>query len=633
MLNLLRRGVKTWVAKILLLLLIASFAVWGIGDIFLGRTAETIARVGETEVPAERFMSEMVRQRTALSQQRGELVSFADLRDGGQAGRTIEGLLRDATYAEELSNLGIAVPRAAVGETIMSDPRFHDGQGNFNEVNYSAIINQAGFSNAEFEGLTQALLGQQIMVDAIGLGVPSTPETARLIATFQGETRNIATIALAAADAPDPGLPDDTTLQAHFEGASERFVEPERRSGSYIVTDFAALAAELAPTDEAVRAEYDANPETYTAQATRTVEQIGFDSAEEAQAATERLKSGEATWEEIAAERNVALEDLPLGTILPGELSEAADAAIFSLTEPGIAGPVDGLFGALLMNVTEVELGGLTPFDEIKERIRASMALFAAQERAVELVNQIDDVRAGGAEMAELAEKVGLPLARFEGLNRLGIAADGPQIPLAADPAFIAEIFSADQGEERDVIELTNGSYVLVMVENIVERHLPELDAIRERVIADWQHQQRMAAQEARAAELLTTGASEDFAALAASVSAEITEHEGFSRDAAPAVLSSALVAAVFDASEGDTVIGRNGADDAVLLAELRTVTPLAQADLDAQQNAITDVLANSIARDQLEYFARALESKYGSTVDESAIDFIFEHLSQTRGG
>ena len=51
MLDFLRRGVKSWVAKILLALLILSFAVWGIGDIFINQGGGTVARAPSSAAP------------------------------------------------------------------------------------------------------------------------------------------------------------------------------------------------------------------------------------------------------------------------------------------------------------------------------------------------------------------------------------------------------------------------------------------------------------------------------------------------------------------------------------------------------------------------------------------------------
>ncbi len=50
MLDALRKGAGTWVAKIFLVLLVLSFAAWGIADVFRGFQTTTAAKVGDAEV-------------------------------------------------------------------------------------------------------------------------------------------------------------------------------------------------------------------------------------------------------------------------------------------------------------------------------------------------------------------------------------------------------------------------------------------------------------------------------------------------------------------------------------------------------------------------------------------------------
>ena len=633
MLDFFRRGVKSWVAKILLAVLILSFAVWGIGDIFLGGQTRNVAMVGDTEVPSERFFREIYRQQSALSRQRGEIVSGSELRDAGIDDRVIAGLARDATFAQELSDLGIAVSDRAVSNNIRSNVDFQNSDGSFSQFIYDSILTQRGFDAREYEGLTRELLGQQILLDAVAVNIPATPGVAEQLAAYQGEQRRVSTIRLEADDAADPGQPDDAALTAFFEANSDDFIEPERRWGRYLHTDIARLATELAPTAEEVRAEYDENPDTYTVRASRTLEQIGFDDQASAEDAVERLRNGTATWEEIAAERNVALEDLPLGTVTEGsgELPDATEQAVFALSEPGFAGPIEGLFGFLLLNVTEVELGGLTPFEEIEERIADSMARFRAQEEAVTRANKIDDVRAGGATLEEVAQQTGLELRSFAGMDPSGLVKEGEQPMIAADPRFMSELRDAIDGEELDITQLSDGSYVLIMVDRIEESHLPDLATIRERVIEAWRHEQRLAAQEARAAELLSAGNSLE--TISATVLSGITPHEAFTRDRAPGVFSPALVEAVFSAAEGDTVIGRSRDGQAVFLTAVNGVTPLADDVMTEQVTVFADILSDSLSRDQLEYFSRALEARHDATINTTAINEVFDQLDQARGG
>lgn len=631
MLDFFRRGVKSWVAKLLLGLLIVSFAVWGIGDIFTGSGSVTVASVGETEVSSEEFAEAMLRQQSMASQQAGQLVSFADLRAAGIDEQLLTALVREAAYAQELHSLGVAVPAASVRETIAANSSFQDSSGNFNQFSYQSLIGQQGYSPRTFETLTARLLGEQILADAVTSAVEAPRAIAEAIATFDGERRMVSILRLPVATAADPGTPDDTTLAAWFEENADAFREPERRWGSYIRVDPTALAADLAPAEAEVRAFYEANREGYSTEATRTVEQIVFDDGAAARNALERLTAGETSFVEVAAEQNLSLDDIALGVVTRADLAESTAEAAFALTEPGLAGPIEGLFGTVLLNVTAVQLGGVQPFEAVQPMIASGLARERARAAVTETVNQLDDIRASGADMTELADQTGLPLITYQGLASDGSVAEGTPPAVAGDPQFFGEVFAADEGEERDITELSDGSYVLVMVDRVVATRNPELDEVRSRATIAWQDAQRLASEEIRAQMLATTEAG--LSGIAEKLGQTPDPLEPFARSNAAPELSPELVEAVFSAEEGTLVVGRNRDDTAVIIASVTGIEAPDPADLALETDQITDILSGATARDQLEYYARALETRHGARVNRGNIDTVFEQLSQTGSG
>ena len=56
MLNNIRNKTKSISTKIFLLVIAASFALWGVGDIFSNRNDSTIASVGEENISAREFL-------------------------------------------------------------------------------------------------------------------------------------------------------------------------------------------------------------------------------------------------------------------------------------------------------------------------------------------------------------------------------------------------------------------------------------------------------------------------------------------------------------------------------------------------------------------------------------------------
>ncbi|MEM8703625.1 MAG: SurA N-terminal domain-containing protein, partial [Pseudomonadota bacterium] len=71
MLDSLRKGAGTWIAKLFIALLIFSFAIWGVTDFLQGFGQNTAAKVGETEVSIFEFDRTYRQDLNRLAQQFG----------------------------------------------------------------------------------------------------------------------------------------------------------------------------------------------------------------------------------------------------------------------------------------------------------------------------------------------------------------------------------------------------------------------------------------------------------------------------------------------------------------------------------------------------------------------------------
>ncbi len=148
MLTFLRKSVKSLPAKIQIGLLVASFAVWGIGDIFSFRLDSRVAQVGDTEIPAQRFADGLAREQSRITRQSGQFVSYDMMRMAGLDRRILGGLIRDAAFDEELKRLGIAAPDHAVADAIRANPAFQGPGGQFSPQAYQLFLAQQAGSSA-----------------------------------------------------------------------------------------------------------------------------------------------------------------------------------------------------------------------------------------------------------------------------------------------------------------------------------------------------------------------------------------------------------------------------------------------------------------------------------------------------
>jgi len=627
MLEAMRRGAKSWVAKGLILLLIASFAVWGIGDVFSTRGDSTVASAGDRTVTVDQFADALQRQRGQLSQQAGRAIGYSDMRALGIDRRILDRLIRDAAFGAELDRLGLAAPDAAVAEAIRTNPAFQTADGSFSESRYRLSLGQLGFSPAGFEALTRELLGQQILADATALAGGVAPGVAPRVALYEAERRRVTLLRLPLSAAPSPGQPDAAAIAAHYEANRAAFREPERRWGHVLHVDIAALGE--TPGEAALRAAYEARRAEFETPASRTIDQLPLP-RERADVLAARVDDGDIGFEELARELGEAPGELSLGTVTRGDLPQVVGDAVFAAEEPGILGPVEAPAGPVLIRIRSVSPGGAMPFEAVRDTLAADLARAEAAERALDLGGRIEELRAEGRSLPEIAGQTGLELIPFAGLARDGsLAGGGEAAGVIARAPVIEEIFAALDHEEREILPDGQGGYVTVLVDRIEESRVPPLDAVRERVIADWRRAERLAALEAEAA---AVGDGQGLAALADRHGLAVETLDPFTRGAPPSALPPALVERVFAAAEGEVASAPASDGEAVLAARVEEIATPAPERLEALSGQVEAEMTRQMAEDQQALFARAIRASMPVAVNEGAIEDVFSLLGAAHG-
>ncbi|MEE8454887.1 MAG: SurA N-terminal domain-containing protein [Limibaculum sp.] len=636
MLNFLRKGVKSLPAKILIGLLVASFAVWGIGDVFSFRLDTRVAKVGNTEIPAQRFADGLAREQSRISQQSGQFVSYDMLRAAGLDRRILGGLIRDAAFDEELSALGIAAPDRAVADAIHSDSAFEDVAGKFSDQSYKFVLSRMGLSAKAFEDSVGARLARGILGKTAEAAMLPTPGASARIAAYQGESRGVTMLTLTLDMAPDPGAPDEGALRAFYEANEAMFTEPERRWGEYLHIDAAKLRAELTPDEATLRAAYEADIDAYSVEESRVIDQIAIPDRVAAEAAVAQLVSGQATFESLGAEFGLEPDDLSLGRVTRSDLPVSAAALVFDEAEPGIVGPVALPAGFAVYRIREIAPGGAASFEDMRDVIAARLAQVELLVRAPEIANEIEERRAEGQSMQEAAGRAGVAsgvtYGTFDGLARDatlagGTAADG----VAASAPFISEVFAALDAEERDLVETQAGGYLLVMVERIEPSALRPLAEVRSRAVTAWAAAERLKAIEAQGAELTARlGQDASIWDIGEELGVAAVPLAPFTRMTPPRSLPGTLVENIFRAANAAGASAPSGDGAQVVVAQVSSITALGPDAMAANSAGIDRALEESLKTDMAEYFARAVVARHDALIEPGVIDEVFRRLGAT---
>ena len=626
MLEALRRQTGGLIAKIFIALLVASFAVWGVADIFTGYRGQTLATVGDTEIPAEEFRFAFQSEMREASRQLGRSVSLDQARALGLDGQVLGRMIGEATLDNDAQEKRLGISDEAVARSITEDPSFRDSFGNFNRSYFDQILFANGLNEAGYVARQrEALLRQQIArAVAASAGAPNVLVEA--VHRFTEERRAIAYVVLSANQLEPIPAPDEVALTDHFEANKAQFRAPEFRKVEILAARPETIAETIEVAEEDIKASYELRGGSLSRPERREIQQIMFASSEEAAAAAQKIAEG-ADFLDVAKERGLSESDISLGLIEKSAIIDPAvrDAA-FALSAGEVSEPVKGRLGTALLRAVKIEPGEEKTLEETRDQIRQELATKAAEIKVLDLYDAIEDERAAGAPFSEIAEKVGLPYRVFEALDSRGRDASGKAVadlPAAQDVVEVA--FETDPGVELDAIQTVGGGFVWLNVVDVTPARDRSLDEVRDEVENAWRAEERskqLAAKANALLERLNGGASLE--TVAQELKTVVTTTEPLQRNAGDSDLSQAAIQAAFATPEQGFASAQhqNGADR-VLMQVRQVEVPEFDPSSDAGQRIAQGVDA-SLANSLLNEYVAAKQERFGVSINQQSLRAVF---------
>ena len=263
------------------------------------------------------------------------------------------------------------------------------------------------------------------------------------------------------------------------------------------------------------------------------------------------------------------------------------------------------------------------PLAEVKDEIRKALAVSEASRVLLDVHDSYEDARAGGASLAEAAQKLNLKVVTIEAIDRTAQRPDGTivnDIPQSAD--VLAAAFDSEVNVENDAINIGSNGFVFFEVEGITPARERPLDEIRDRVVADWKADEtrtRLAAKAADVEKRVKDGASLD--TVAAEMNLEKQTKRGLKRQADDADFGQQGVSAVFAIAQGQTGLTLAPTDDAQIVFKVTEVFEPAGADGSALADQAKASFSSGLADDLLDQLVSRLQAEYDVRIDQGAVE------------
>ena len=624
MLRGMRKASSNWLGKIVMAtvmgVLIISFGVWGIADIFRGFGQSTLAKVGRIEISTEQFRQIYTERLQQIGRQVGRPLTTDQARAFGIDRQVLQQTIAEATLDEEARRLGLGQSIEETMRTIFHDPNFRGVGGGFDPGRFQTVIRQLGFSEQRYIAEQRRISLRRQIAGTVAAGLEPPKVLLDALARYQNEQRSIEYVKLEAAQAGAIEPPSPETLAAYFDDHKTQFRAPEYRKISFVAITPEEIGKWSEVSDEDAKKVFEQRRDKFGTPERRQIWQIVFPNAEEAMAARSRIASG-TSFEDIAKERGLNPTDVDLGVIAKSAIVDPAIAnAAFSLQSGEVSEPEQGKFGFALVKVGKIEPGVTPSYDNVASEIKKEIANERARSKVAELRDKMEDERGGGASVIEAAKKLGLSAVTVDAVDRSGRLPNGQpatNIPRGLD--VVAQAFNSDVGVDNDPISF-GGGYVWYDVLGITPTRERNLDEVKDQVEAKWRDDQIASRLRTKATDIvqkLEQGGKLADEAAQAGLSVETAS--GLKREGSvPGLPAGAITAAFRTAKDGAGQAPAVGANAWIVFRVTDITVPPVDLASD-EMKKLKDNLLRGLTDEQISEYITKLESNIGTNVNQAA--------------
>ena len=617
MLALMKSLMNSFVGKIIVMIIIAGMAFWGVDQMFaqlrggIGSNMAAAGSRGFDAVTFDRRVESVIRNINADSE---EPVTKPELLEQGVIDQVFQLEAAKLTLLGYADSIGVHPSTDAVVEELKNIDAFKNPlTGALDLDTYRDVLYRSRITQADYEQQLSDDLTMKALRDAAGAAIFPPKTLSGLQARYIGEARNVGWFILDTSSLPEPDAPTEDEIRAYYDENLEALKQPERRMIDVLRMSAEDFLSEVTVTDQEVATVYEASKsERYSEPDTRTYVELMFSSREAARTAFGLLAAGA----DPASVEGVASRETRTGrreSVSDPLLAEAMFGA--GKQSGALFGPAERGDQWLVARLVSVQPGAVFPLEQVEGEIRDQLSRERAAVLLFEKMEALDRAIGAGYPISQIAEEVGVPLITFAPVDQSGRTREGVALMglIGAGEAF-QQAFEIPVGETSNRIDIGEATY-LTSPHKVLESYTPEFEELREDVRTGLVRQREANGVQAALDDLtdrIKSGESTlEAEARAANEVVETPLAPITRRTAADSGLPNAAVNSVFSGKEGDVFTFPSRTGDAVMVMQITDITPPSEADMSELAPLANSSLLTSLQTD----LDQAMEAEIAATM------------------
>ena len=622
MLDTLRKSVTGPFVKILIGILILSFAVWGIQDIF-GNFKKTVAiEIDDYEVSLDQVVTEYNNQLSIISSQLDRQISLRESLELGIDEIAIENLIRKLVLQIEINKLGIDISEEFVAEQIINDDNFKI-DGRFNKARYEQLLSYAGYNDETYIQSEINVNKQNQLFNIIGNRTYIPNILIEMVDEFNKTERVIEYVNL-----PKSKIivktPSERELLDFYEKFKNGYKKSETRNFTALILDPENIKKDIQVSRSQINDYFNANLNSFNISETRELYQFFFN--DETTADNFYNDSYQLKFNELLTKYSQSKEQSYLGSVGKDEILdfEVADAA-YNMIEGEFGEPIDGMLGISVLYLEKINPGKVPTVDDVADEIRDEIQIQEAIDLVEMLYFEIEDDLLNGSSIEEASAKHQIETQYFQKIDINGKNIQNDVVEKINHQELIQKIFNSEIGDFIEVHDTANG-YIWTDLNSINPPYIKSFAEVRDLVTVDM-IKKRKNDKESEIIKRLEIGlVNNQVQELIDYYQIEIKRSEPFSRLSPIREFSEDFNDRILSANINEVIIGKS--ENNVLVGKVVEILPNIQSEPERDQKFI-DNLDLQMRNDLFEQYLVSLEDNYTVKLYQENIDRLFNTQSQ----
>ncbi|MEY3219517.1 MAG: hypothetical protein RIT27_874 [Pseudomonadota bacterium] len=511
MLQGIRDRTQSWIAWLVVGMIIVPFALWGIHEYAGDTDKNTVAVVNGADIPLmeyDRSTREQLQQfRASMAGKNTDLSSFeAKIKEN-----VLNQLIQYELLFQTAAHLHMSIGNDLLSKYIQSIPSFQD-QGKFSAARYEQLLKAQGLEPTRFENE----LRRDLLLTQLETGITEsalvTPQEKQRFMQWEKQQRLVSYIPISTQALMDKFTISEEEIQTHYQNNQKDYFSPEKVSLDYVMlTPENIVKTVNEPIEETVLQQYYQEhlknfvvpQEWHAAHILIPADENGAET--KAQEIAKRAKAGEdfaGLAKEFSSDKGSASKGGDLGFFKSGIMVQPFEEAVKKLQPNEISEPVKSQFGYHIIKLLENKPEQTKTFEMVREQLIESIRKEQAETKFYAQAEQLANLAYEKPDSLEpIVQALGLPLQNTDLFSRDTKLVAPLNHPKVMQAAFSDLVVKDNQNSE--VIDVGKQKAVVLHLKAHEVPQLQPLETVKEKIVARLKKEKAQKAAEALSRQII----------------------------------------------------------------------------------------------------------------------------------